>query len=113
MYLQNLTFNIAMRWLLLVLGGGEDISAKHVKFLLIRERRDVNSRGVELVVGDVDQPGAEETKPANCQHDNDVGRVQIMVVAVDILDLNSFSDIQSSMDGQTEKITMIFYFPLL
>ena len=101
-----------MRWLLLV-PGGEDIAAKHVKFPLIREREDVNSRGVELVVGDVDQPGAEETSPANCQHDTDVVRGQIMVVAVDILvvtvdilDSHSFFNIQLSVNGQTEKIMM-------
>ena len=65
---------------------------------------------MELVVGDVDQPGAEETSPANSQHDTDVVRGQIMVVAVDILDLDSpsFSDIQLSMNGQTEKIMMIY-----
>ena len=68
---------------------------------------------MDLVVGDVDQPGAEETSPANCQHDNDVVRVQSMVIAVDISDLHSFFDVQSSMDGQAEKIIMIFYFPLL
>ena len=89
--------------------AGEDINAKHVKFLLIREGEDVNSGGVELVVGDVDQPGAEETSPANSQHDMDVVRVQIMVIAVDILDLDSHSVsyIQSSKNGQTENIMMI------
>ena len=98
-----------MRWMLLV-PGGEDISAKHVKFPLIREREDVNSRGMELVVGDVDQPGAEETSPANSQHDTNVVRGQIMVIAgdilvvtIDILDLHSSSDIQSSMNGQAER----------
>ena len=94
-----------MGWLLF--GCGEDVCAKHVKFLLIRERKDVNSRGVELVVGDVDQPGAEETSPANSQHDSDVVRGQIMVIAVDILDLHSFFNIQLSVNGQTEKIMMI------
>ena len=93
-----------MRWFLLISGGGEDVSAKHVKFPLIREREDVNSRGVELVVGDVDQPGAEETSPANCQHHMNVVRAQIMVITVDVLDSHSFANIQSSMDGQTEKI---------
>ena len=58
---------------------------------------------MELVVGDVDQPGAEETSPANSQHGMDIQRGQIMVIAVDILDLHSFSDIQSSMSEQTEK----------
>ena len=82
-----------MGWLLF--GCGEDVCAKHVKFLLIRERKDVNSRGVELVVGDVDQPGAEETSPANSQHDVDVLWSQIMDIAVDILDLHSFSDLLS------------------
>ena len=62
---------------------------------------------MELVVGDVDQPGAEETSPANSQHDTDVVRGQIMVIAVDVLDCHFFSDIQSSMNGQTEKIIMI------
>ena len=101
MYLSgNPTFNITLRWFPLVPAAGEDICAKHVKFLLIREREDFNSRGVELVVGDVDQPGAEETSPANSQHDTDVVRGQIMVfavdilvVTVDILDLHYFSDI--------------------
>ena len=96
-----------MRWLLLA-PGGEDISAKHVKFSLIRERKDINSRGVELVVGDVDQPGAEETSPANCQHDMDVVRGQTMVNAVGILDLHSFFDIMFSKNGQTEKIMMTY-----
>ena len=95
-----------MRWLLMVLGG-EDIFAKNVKFPLIREREDVNSRGVDLVVGDVDQPGAEETSPANCQHHTDVVRFQFFRIAVDISDLHSFFDIQSSMNRQTETI-MIF-----
>ena len=76
----------------------EDISAQHVKFLLIREVEDFNSRGVELVIGDVDQPGAEETSPANCQHDADMVRGQIMGIAGDILDSHPFSDIQSSMN---------------
>ena len=62
---------------------------------------------MELVVGDVDQPGAEETSPANCQHHMDVFRTQIMVIAVDVLDSHSFANIQSSMDGQTEN--MIFF----
>ena len=69
---------------------------------------------MELVVGDVDQPGAEETSPANSQHDTDVVRGQIMgiavdilVVAEDILDLHSFFNIQYGMNGQTEKISMI------
>ena len=53
-----------MRWLLLI-PRGEDAFAKHVKFLLMRERKDVNSGWMELVVGDVDEPGAEETGPAN------------------------------------------------
>ena len=92
-----------MRWFLLISGGEEDVSAKHVKFPLIREREDVNSRGVELVVGDVDQPGAEETSPANSQHNMNVVRLQIMVIAVDILESHFFSDIQSSINGQTEK----------
>ena len=88
---------------LLLFTGGEEVSAKHVEFLLISEREDVNSRGVDLVVGDVDQPGAEETSPANSQHDMDMVRGQIMVTAVDILDLDSpyFSDFQHSMNGQT------------
>ena len=63
---------------------------------------------MDLVVGDVDQPGTEETSPANSQHDTDVVRGQIMVIAVDILDLHSFFDIQSSVNGQTEKIMIIF-----
>lgn len=62
---------------------------------------------MELVVGDVDQPGAEEASPANCQHDNYVERLQIVVIAVGILHLDLDSpflpDFQSSMDGQTEK----------
>ena len=86
-----------MRWMLLI-PRVEDISAKHVKFPLIREREDVNSRGVDLVVGDVDQPGAEETSPANCQHDTDLVLGQIMVITVDILDSHPFSDIQSSVN---------------
>ena len=58
---------------------------------------------MDNVVGDVDQPGAEETSPANSQHDMDMVRGQIMVTAVDILDLDSpyFSDFQHSMNGQT------------
>ena len=69
---------------------------------------------MELVVGDVDQPGDEETSPANSQHDTDVVRGQIMVVAVDILvvtvdilDNHSFFNIQLSVNGQTETIMMI------
>ena len=62
---------------------------------------------MNLVVGDVDEPGAEETSPANSQHDTDVVRGQIMVIPVDISDLHSFSDIQTSVNGQTEKIMMI------
>ena len=62
---------------------------------------------MNLVVGDVDEPGAEETSPANSQHDTDVVRGQIMVFAVDILDLHSFFNIQLSINGQTEKIIMI------
>ena len=60
---------------------------------------------MELVVGDVDQPGAEEASPANCQHYNYVVRLQIVVIAVGILNLDSLflSDFQSSVDGQTEK----------
>ena len=68
---------------------------------------------MELVVGDVDQPGAEETSPANYQQENDVVRAQIVVIAVDILDLHSFSDMQSSMDGQTENIMMLFRYEYL
>ena len=83
-----------MRWLLLI-PRGEDVFAKHVKFLLMRERKDVNSGWVELVVGDVDEPGAEETSPANSQHDVDVLWSQIMDIAVDILDLHSFSHLLS------------------
>ena len=89
-----------MRWLLLGCGG-EDVCAKHVKFLLIRERKDVNR--------DVDQPGAEETRPPNSQHDMDVLRGQIMVIAVDILDLHSVSYIESSKNGQTKKIKIRFF----
>ena len=95
-----------MRWSLL-LPGGEDF-AKHIKFLLTRERGYLNSRGVELVVGDVDQPGAEETSPANCQHDDDLKLAQIVFFALDLLDSHLFSDIHNSEDGQTEKILMIF-----
>ena len=95
-----------MRCLLLVTGG-EEVSAKHVEFPLTRERPEFNSGGVEHVVGDVDEPGAEETGPANSQHDTDVVRGQIMGIAVDVLDSHSVSDIQSSMNGQTEKIIMI------
>ena len=65
---------------------------------------------MELVVGDVDDPGAEVGGPANSQHDMDVVRGQIMVIAVDILvvpvdipDLHSFFNIQFSMYGQTER----------
>ena len=83
-----------MRWLLLGCGG-EDVCAKHVKSLLIRERKEVNGGGVNFVVGDVDKPGAEETSPANSQHDVDVLWSQIMDIAVDILDLHSFSDLLS------------------
>ena len=68
---------------------------------------------MELVVGDVDQPGAEETSPANCQHDNDLVRGQIIVIAVDILDNHSFFDIQSSKNGQTEKIILILFLPFV
>ena len=64
---------------------------------------------MELVVGDVDQPGAKETSPANCQHDNDVVLGQIIVIAVDILDNHFFFDIQSSKNGQTEKIILILF----
>ena len=96
-----------MGWLLF--GCGEDVCAKHVKFLLIRERKDVNSRGMELVVGDVDEPGAEETSPANSQHYMDMVRGQIMVNAVDILNSHSFSNIESSLNGQTEKIPITDY----
>ena len=95
-----------MQWWLIRLWG-EDIFAEHVEFLLLREIEDINSRGVELVVGDVDQPGAEEASPANCHHDNYVERLQIVVIAVGILhlDLDSLflSDFQSRVDGQTEK----------
>ena len=84
-----------MRWSLLI-PRGEDVFAKHVKFLLMRERKDVNSGWVELVVGDVDEPGAEETSPANSHHYMDMVKGQIMVSAVDILDLHSFFYIQSS-----------------
>ena len=106
MYLSgNPTFNITLRWFPLVPGGRDfSQSAKHVNFLLIREREDVNSRGVDLVVGDVDQPGAEETSPANCQHDMDVVGFQFFRIAVDISDLHSFFDFQSSVNGQTENI---------
>ena len=95
-----------MRWLLLGCGG-EDVCAKHVKFLLIRERKDVNRGWVEVVVGDVDQPGAEETSPANSQHDMNMIRGQIMGIAVDILDSHSVSYVQSSLNGQTENMIMI------
>ena len=95
-----------MRCLLLVTGG-EEVSAKHVEFPLIRERPDFHSGGVELVVDDVDEPGAEERSPANSQHDMDIQRGQIMGIAVDILDLHSFSDIQSSLNGQTGNTIMI------
>ena len=63
---------------------------------------------MELVVGNVDQPGAEETSPANSQHNTDVVRGQIMVITVDILESLYLSDIQSSMNGQTEKLMMIY-----
>ena len=63
---------------------------------------------MELVVGDVDQPGAEETSPANFQHNKDVVRGQIMVFALDILDGHFFSDIQSSVNGQTENIIPLY-----
>ena len=86
-----------MRWLLLI-PRGEDVFAKHVKFLLMRERKDVNSGWMELVVGDVDEPGAEETSPANSQHDMDMTRGQFVVIAVDILDSHSFPDLQSSLN---------------
>ena len=62
---------------------------------------------MELVVGDVDKPGAEETSPANSQHDMNMIRGQIMGIAVDILDSHSFSYIESSLNGQTENIIMI------
>ena len=65
---------------------------------------------MERVVGDVEQPGAEETSPANCQHHKDVVRGQMMVIAVDILDSHFFSDIQSSINGQTEKIIICFIY---
>ena len=58
---------------------------------------------MDLVVGDVDQPGAEETSPANCQHDMDLVRGERMVIAVDILDHHSFSQVQFSQDRQTEE----------
>ena len=60
---KNLILLLRVRWI--PFPGGEDISAKHIQFLFIREREHFNSRGVELVVGDVDEPGAEETGPAN------------------------------------------------
>ena len=97
-----------MRCLLLVTGG-EEVSAKHVEFPLIRERPDFHSGGVELVVGDVDEPGAEETSPANSQHDMDVLRGQIVVVAVDVLDSHFFFDIRSGKNRQTENITITFF----
>ena len=62
-----------------------------------------------VVLGNIDQPGAEKTSPANSQHDTDVVRGQIMGIAVDVLDCHFFSDIQSSMNGQTEKLMMILY----
>ena len=62
---------------------------------------------MELVVGDVDQPGAEETSPANCQHDTDVVRAQIVVIAGDIGDGHSFSDIELRVNRQTENIIII------
>ena len=73
---------------------------------------------MELVVGDVDQPGAKETSPANCQHDNNVKWGQIVVIPVDIFHadlifLDFFSDIQYSKYGQTEKIRMIFLWECL
>ena len=52
---------------------------------------------MERVVGDVDEPGAKETSPANSQHDTDVLCGQIMVIAVDILDSHSFFNIQYSI----------------
>ena len=105
--LRRVTFNFRIHYWLLFLGG-EDVFAEHEKFLLIiRARVHFNSGGVEHVVGDVDEPGAEETGPANSQHDTDVVRGQIMGIAVDVLDSHSVSDIQSSMNGQTEKIIMI------
>ena len=61
---------------------------------------------MELVVDNIDQPGAEETCPTESQHNTDVVRGQIMVISVDILvvpidilDLHSFFDIQYSMNG--------------
>ena len=62
---------------------------------------------MNLVVGDVDEPGAEETSPANSQHDINMVRGQIMVNAVDILNSHSFSNIESSLNGQTENMIMI------
>ena len=97
-----------MRCLLLVTGE-EEVSAKHVEFPLIRERPDFHSGGVELVVDDVDEPGAEERSPANSQHDMDVLRGQIMVVAVDVLDSHFFFDILSGKNRQTENITITFF----
>ena len=64
---------------------------------------------MNLVVGDVDEPGAEETSPANSQHYMDMVRGQIMVNAVDILNSHSFSNIESSLNGQTEKIPITDY----
>ena len=61
---------------------------------------------MNLVVGDVDEPGAEETSPANSQHDINMVRGQIMVNAVDILDSHSFSNIESSLNGQTDDIRL-------
>ena len=95
---------------LLLLTGGEEVSAKHVEFPLIRERPDFHSGGVELVVDDVDEPGAEETSPANSQHYMDMVRGQIMVNAVNILNSHSFSNIESSLNGQTEKIPITDYY---
>ena len=107
-HLQNSTFDITRWWLRGL--RGEDISAKHVKFSFIWEGKDVNSRGVNLVVGDVDEPGAEETSPANSQHYMDMVRGQIMVNAVDILNSHSFSNIESSLNGQTDDIPINDYY---
>ena len=64
---------------------------------------------MERVVGDVDEPGAEETSPANSQHDMDVLRGQIVVVAVDVLDSHFFFDILSGKNRQTENTTITFF----
>ena len=58
---------------------------------------------MEHVVGEVDDPRAEETSPANTQHDTDVGPGEGVGITVDIDDTHSFFQIQLGYHRQTEQ----------